>query len=101
MSKPIFIWRVPAHVIASNPEHFNVIARDLQTKLSDYHVLTMMDPLINSVQFECYNTTDMDTKSFKELKQMVAIAMESIMIQDDDPYLNDWDVTLNDGLEDL
>ena len=96
MSKPIFIWRVPAHVIASNPEHFNNIARDLQTKLSDYHVLTMMDPLINSVQFECYNTTDMDTKSFEELKQIVSNAMH-----DDDPYLNDWDATLNDGLEDL
>jgi hypothetical protein len=96
MSKPIFIWRVPAHVIASNTEHFNVIARDLQTKLSDYHVLTMMDPLINSVQFECYNTTNMDTKSFEELKQIVSNTM-----QDDDPYLNDWDATLNDGLEDL
>jgi hypothetical protein len=48
------------------------------------------------VQFECYNTTDMDTKSFEDLKQIVANAM-----QDDDPYLNDWDVTLNDGLEDL
>jgi len=96
MSKPIFIWRVPAHVIASNQEHFNVIARDLQTKLSDYHVLTMMDPLINSVQFECYNTTDMDTKSFEELKRIA-----SYSVPDDDPYLNDWDVTLNDGLEDL
>jgi hypothetical protein len=96
MSKPIFIWRVPAQAIAANPEHFNNIAQDLQTKLSDYHVLTMMDPLIQSVQFECYNTTDLDTKSFEELKQLVSNAME-----DDDPYLNDWDVTLNDGLEDL
>jgi hypothetical protein len=76
MSKPIFIWRIPAHQIASNPEHFNNIAQDLQTKLSDYHVLTMMDPLIDSVQFECYNTTDVDIKSFAELKQLVKDALE-------------------------
>jgi hypothetical protein len=96
MSKPIFIWRVPAQVMATHPKHFQNIARDLQTKLSDYHVLTMTDPMINSVQFECYNTTDMDTKSFEELKQIV-----SYSVPDDDPYLNDWDATLNDGLEDL
>ncbi len=76
MSKPIFIWRIPAHQIATNPEHFNKIAQDLQTKLSDYHILVMMDPLIDSVQFECYNTTDVDTKSFAELKQLVKDALE-------------------------
>jgi len=76
MSKPIFIWRVPAHQIISNSEYFTVMAQDLQTKLSDYHVLTMMDPLIGSVQFECYNTTDVDTKSFAELKQLVKDALE-------------------------
>jgi hypothetical protein len=76
MSKPIFIWRIPAHVMASNLEHFNKIAQDLQTKLSDYHVLTMMDPLIDSVQFECYNTTDVNTKSFAELKQLVKDALK-------------------------
>jgi hypothetical protein len=96
MSKPIFIWRVPAQVMATDVNRFTQIAADLQTKLNDYHVLTMTDPMINSVQFECYNTTDMDTKSFEELKQIVSNAM-----QDDDPYLNDWDATLNDGLEDL
>jgi len=96
MSKPIFIWRVPAQVMATDVNRFTQIAADLQTKLNDYHVLTMTDPMINSVQFECYNTTDMDTKSFEELKQIVSNAMK-----DDDPHLNDWDVTLNDGLEDL
>jgi hypothetical protein len=96
MSKPIFIWRVPARDVANNRKGFEDIARSLQTKLNDYHVLTMTDPTIDMVQFECYNTTDMDTKSFEDLKQIVANAM-----QDDDPYLNDWDVTLNDGLEDL
>jgi len=38
--------------------------------------LVMMDPLIDSVQFECYNTTDVDTKSFAELKQLVKDALE-------------------------
>jgi hypothetical protein len=38
----------------------------------------------------------MDTKSFEELKRIA-----SYSVPDDDPYLNDWDVTLNDGLEDL
>ncbi len=95
MSKPIFIVRFPAEHVMQHRERFEEASRDLQTKLSDYHVLTMMDPLIDSVQFECYNTTDLDTKSFEELKQIVSNAME-----DDDPYLNDWDVTLNDGLED-
>jgi hypothetical protein len=78
MSKPIFIWRVPYNAVASNREQFEQIQRDLQTKLSDYHVLCMTDPGVSSPQFECYNAINAEEKDIEELKQMGTEMLNSI-----------------------
>ena len=73
MSKPIFIVRVPVRVSdREDREHLENIGQQLQQKLKGYHVLTLAEHGNDAkeIKFECYNTTDLDTKSFDELKQM-------------------------------
>jgi hypothetical protein len=82
MSKPIFIWRVPLEAVIDDRGRFEQVQKDLQAKLSDYHVLSMTDPTIPTIQFECYNTTDLDTKSFEQLKEMVKESMDNKQINE-------------------
>jgi len=73
MSKPIFIVRVPVRITdRDDREHLERMGQQLQQKLKGYHVLTLAEHGTDAkeIKFECYNTTDLDTKSFEELKQM-------------------------------
>jgi hypothetical protein len=73
MSKPIFIVRVPVRITdREDREHLENIGQQLQQKLRGYYVLTLAEHGSDTkeIKFECYNTTDLDTKSFDELKQM-------------------------------
>lgn len=73
MSKPIFIVRVPVRITdRDDREHLERLGQQLQQKLRGYYVLTLAEHGNDAkeIKFECYNTTDLDTKSFEELKQM-------------------------------
>lgn len=73
MSKPIFIVKIPVRITdAQQRAQLEQVGRDLQTKLRGYYVLTLAENRNDDkgIQFECYNTTDLDTKSFEELKEI-------------------------------
>jgi hypothetical protein len=73
MSKPIFIVRVPVRITdREDREHLERMGQQLQQKLRGYHVLTLAEHGNDAkeIRFECFNTTDLDTKSFEELKQI-------------------------------
>jgi len=81
MAKPIFIVRIPVRIADEQMRvHLEQIGKDLQTKLQGYHVLTFAENRNdeNGVQFECYNTTDLDAKSFEELKEIVKLKLDTI-----------------------
>ncbi len=68
MSKPIFIIKLPyAHSDMQQLSEINDIGTK---KMPDYHVMAI-GCAVEDVTFECYNTTDLDAKSFKELKELV------------------------------
>lgn len=48
----------------------DAVGKKLASKFDDYHILTLACA-IEDIFFECYNTTDLDTKSFEELKGIV------------------------------
>ena len=99
MAKPIFIVKIPVRIA---DEHHRAqlerIGKDLQTKLDGYYVLTLAENRNDEkgIQFECYNTTDLDAKSFEDLKEMANHRWNEL----DTDNFSDWDVTLMDGLED-
>jgi hypothetical protein len=68
VSKPIFVIRfpldVPAPVVQSN-------CKQIQTKFTDYHVLTLRDNRADRVEFECYSLQDVNTQDFENLKKDV------------------------------
>ena len=68
MAKPILVIRFPYR--EEMWDHFEDISGDLQKKLSDYHVLCMVESTAKSVVFECYNVPDIETK-FEDLKKQV------------------------------
>lgn len=73
MNKPIFIVKIPVRIEDDRMrEQLEQIGKDLQTKLRGYYVLTLAENRNDDkgIQFECYNTTDLDAKSFEELKQI-------------------------------
>lgn len=70
MSKPIFIIKLPQTI--SHKDHA-LIQEDLYVTLGkEYYVLTITNFIGVNVEFECYNTTDLDIKSFDELKEIVS-----------------------------
>jgi|688.fasta_scaffold1070792_3 hypothetical protein len=91
MAKPIFILRCPSikYTTEKGQELFKEQQRNLQEKLSDYHVLSLLDGTVNEHEVECYNVTNVTDIEIEELKQKVL----------DD--LSIWDNTLLDGIEDL
>jgi hypothetical protein len=73
MSKPIFIVRVPIRIAdRDDREHLERLGEQLQQKLRGYYVLTLAEHghEAKEIRFECFNTTDLDIKSFEELKQI-------------------------------
>jgi hypothetical protein len=90
MAKPIFILRCPSgHYTNGDEKRFFEQQNKLQEKLSDYHVISIMDGTIREHEVECYNVTNISDIEIEEFKQKVL----------DD--LSIWDNTLLDGLEDL
>lgn len=67
MSKPIFVVRVPD---IFDKEYLDNIIDMLIEKFFDYHVLVIKSK-VDDITFECYHVTDLDTKSFEELKEIV------------------------------
>jgi len=67
MSKPIFIVKLPN---VFNNEQCDSIGKKMEERFFDYHILVVACEVKDFI-FECYNTTDLDTKSFEELKELV------------------------------
>ena len=73
MSKPIFIVKVPVRIADEQQRaQLEQVGQQLQMKLRGYYVLTIAENRNDDkgIQFECYNTTDLDAKSFEELKEI-------------------------------
>lgn len=78
MSKPIFIVRFPAEIVMENRDRFEEISQDLQAKLSDYHVLVVMESALKATQFECFNAVNATDKDIEELRDMCLDAIKNI-----------------------
>ena len=78
MSKPIFIVRFPAEIVMENRDRFEEISRDLQAKLSDYHVLVVMESGLDGAKFECFNAVNATDKDVQELRDMCLDAIKKI-----------------------
>jgi len=78
MSKPIFIVRFPAEIVMENRERFEEAAEAIQRKLSDYHVLVVMESGLEATQFECFNAVNATDKDIEELRDMCLDAIKNI-----------------------
>lgn len=78
MSKPIFIVRIP-HVLKEQEgvARFEELQRQLQAKVNDYHVLTIIDSSVSALVFECFNSDDAEQKKIDEIKQMISESLKS------------------------
>ena len=79
-SKPIFVVRFPAEHVMQHRERFEEASRDLQTKLSDYHVLTVMESGLDAAQFECFNAINATDKDIQELRDMCLNAIKDLRL---------------------
>jgi hypothetical protein len=79
MAKPIFIVRIPTDSVSRQyAEHFDRMARDLQSKMPDYHVLVMMDNHVKEAQFQCFNSDMVPEIELDALKEMCMNALKDI-----------------------
>lgn len=67
MSNPIFVVRLPKEY---DEESCKEIGINLNNRFHDWHVLVVSCNIFD-VCFECYHVTDLDVKSFEELKDIV------------------------------
>lgn len=69
--------RIPADTVVSmGRDVFTKTTYELQSKLKDYHVLTMSDNRVETAQFECFNVESIDTKTIQELKKQISKTLE-------------------------
>ncbi len=80
MSKPIFVVRFPAELVMQHRERFEEASRELQTKLSDYHVLTVMESGLDGAKFECFNAVNATDKDIEELRDMCLNAIKDLRL---------------------
>ena len=96
MAKPIFIVKIPVRINDEQQRaQLEHVGRDLQTKLKDYHVLTIAENRNDDkgIQFECFNVGEVAETTIQEIQEKIFKIIET-------NELSDWDVTLMDGLED-
>ena len=69
MSKPILIIRFP-YIKDLDREQFERYYKQIGEQLPDYHVLSLIDSLVERIEFECYNAPHTEIE-FEELKKRV------------------------------
>jgi len=74
MSKPIFIIKFPQpdKDLEKHQQQFDFLTK----KLSDYHVLFSFHDDISSIQFECFNSSQVPEITIEELKSKVLEYLE-------------------------
>jgi hypothetical protein len=65
-AKPIFIIRFPYS--EGNTTHYDSAYKMVTDRLIDYHVLYLMDNIVEKVEFEVFNSTNATDKDIEELK---------------------------------
>ena len=71
MSKPVLIIRIPS-VLKINKEHLHQMVEDIEKKLKfEYHVISFISPLDDSVQFECFNCENATNIDINNLKKYI------------------------------
>lgn len=70
-AKPIFLIRIPKDTFDLDNDKFEVLSKQLQLKLPDYHVLVMVDNRCDSAVFECFNATDAKKVDIGDIKAMI------------------------------
>jgi hypothetical protein len=78
-AKPIFLVRFPQpYVVALGNERFTQMNVDLQQRLSDYHVLFVIDSSISEVKMECFNAENLAATDVESIRQQVFDSMDAI-----------------------
>jgi hypothetical protein len=76
MSKPIFIIKFPQPDNRTDLEELQQQFDFLTKKLSDYHVLFSFHDDTSSIQFECFNGSQVPEITIEELKSKVLEYLE-------------------------
>jgi len=76
MSKPIFIIKFPQPDNRTDLEKHQQQFDFLTKKLSDYHVLFSFHNDTSSIQFECFNSSQVPEITIEELKSKVLEYLE-------------------------
>jgi hypothetical protein len=71
MSNPILIIRIPG--IEDSTEKNNIVNQllELQKKITDYHILPVMENNIHKVTFEVLSPKEVDEKYLEDLKKSI------------------------------
>ncbi len=77
-SKPIFLIRIPKETVDLNVDRFETLSKELQLKLSDYHVLVLAENNIDSAVFECFNVADAKEADISEIKAMILNSISNL-----------------------
>jgi hypothetical protein len=71
MSKPILIIRIPIIEKELYREKLVNEIKCLQKEITDYHIITLLENSIESIQFECFNVLEKDNLDLEILKKEV------------------------------
>lgn len=67
-AKPIFLVRLPKPEDCDRDKHIEM-AKQLENRLYDYHVLVAFDNRIESAVFECFNAKDVTEIDIESLRK--------------------------------
>lgn len=75
-AKPIFVCRIP-YGSEITKDTASKIFEELQSKLTDYHLVGLFDSSVKRVEFECFNS-EFTKKEFDELKTELEKSMSLV-----------------------
>jgi hypothetical protein len=71
-AKPILVIRIPMEA-SSHKAELSKQLKELQEKMSDYHVISALDSGVTVTKFECYNppTDELTIEKLSEIEQKI------------------------------
>ena len=77
MAKPIFIVKLPYNKGDVKLEQIQRIQSGLDDKITDYHVLVVLDVATEKIEFELFNSPHTEVE-FEDLKKIVLEKIDSL-----------------------